>query len=513
MRLHSLAIRIALPLAVIGMTAVGAATPALAEAKLPTAELPAAEPPKIELVVPDKVVTTSGGSKTASFEIINVGKATATGLTVGYATNSGVVDPQLGFQPPQGCTATGCTVGDLAAGARKAYTFTVKPTAQLPEVGGSFRVTVRDAGGAWEKSATVHVARAAQGIDLEVARIPEIKLAAGQSAVLPISVRNNGNKATKGVAIALASERHISFANNYSNCEEIKELGGIVCAFDLALAPGAVFTMSPTTPLTVKAVPAAPGPADYNGSMHAFGLDGDTNDASLAAAKRAAKKPGKKLELVPALRALDVDRSELNEFDNATSFVVKVALNPADTVAIGDNFTGKIGDTRTVKIGFRNDGPATVLGPSPAWTLSAKVRLPSGLKVTKVDKRCFPNSDGDPSWEMPGQISGYDYLCLATKQLAPGDKELFSFSAKINDGENEDEGSITVIGGVQDQKAGNNTAKVEVKLTTANGGGSGGSGGGLPITGAPAGQTAVAGLLLMLAGAMALVLTRPRPSS
>jgi hypothetical protein len=105
---------------------------------------------------------------------------------------------------------------------------------------------------------------------------------------------------------------------------------------------------------------------------------------------------------------------------------------------------------------------------------------------------------------------------VATDPQTVGKKQLFSFTAKIQDGDNEDEGSITVDGGVQDTKKANNVAKIAVKLTTTGTGGgtgTGGSGGGLPITGAPTGQIAATGLLLVLAGVFALVLTRRRPTA
>jgi hypothetical protein len=403
-------------------------------------------------------------------------------------------------------------VGDLAPGERKAYSFTLTPTKDLPATGVVLSLSVHDAGGQWHQATTVTVLPASPGIDLETAHIPDIRLAAGRSAVLPIAVRNNGNKATHSIAIAIAAPRHISFPTRYSNCVDVDDLPGVICVFDLTLPPGAVFTVSPTTPLTIAADRDAPGPADYYSGMSAYGLDDGGTDARLAAAAKASDRPGTKLTLVPAARTLDVDQSELNDWDNTVSFFVKVALNPADSVAIGDAFEGRIGDTRTIKIGFRNDGPATVLPASRQWRHAAKVRIPSGVKLTKVDEDCVPDGDGEPSWDRPGQISGHDYLCLASAPLAPGAKQLFSFTAKIENGANEDEGSITVDGGVQDLKPGNNVATVQVKPAGDNGGGGtgGGSGGGLPITGAPAGRTAGAGLLLVLTGALALVLTRRR---
>ena len=500
---NRLAIRLALPLVLLGMTALGAAGPA--HAAPPPITPP---PPTVEITVPERVITTDSGTDTVPVEVSNIGFGTATGLVLEFGSATAPVDPRIGLQLPASCQAASCPLDDLAQDVSKTYQFPVRPTADLPAAGLSFGLLLHDATGLWKKSATVTVLRAARGIDLETAQIPEIKLAAGKSAVLPISVRNNGTEATEGVAIALTGERYITFPNNYSNCVDVAEPAGIVCSFDLSLAPGSVFTISAATPLTVEADKAAPGPADYKGGLRAFGIEKDATDAGPAAAQRAAGQPGGKLELVPAAQSLAAASNELNEWDNSTTLTVKVALNPADSVAIGDAYEGKIGDTSTVEVGVRNDGPATVLGPSGDWRHSVQVRTPSGLKATKVDKRCVPNGDGEPSWDMPGQVSGHDYLCVVSAPLAAGKTELFSFTGEILDGKNEDPGTVTVLGGVQDQNLSNNTASADVKLTGAD---AGGSGGGLPITGAPAGQIAVTGLLLVLLGAFTLVLTRRRP--
>jgi hypothetical protein len=157
-RLKSLAIRLALPLAMIGTTAIGAASPARAEAEPAKVELP-----DVELFVPGPVVTAGGTSKTVPIEVTNAGKTAATGLVIDFGSAASPVDPRIGFQPPAGCTPTGCTVGDLAPGARKTYTFTVQPTAALPETGASFVLSVHDAGAQWQTSTTVTVVRAARG--------------------------------------------------------------------------------------------------------------------------------------------------------------------------------------------------------------------------------------------------------------------------------------------------------------------------------------------------------------
>jgi LPXTG-motif cell wall-anchored protein len=497
-RLMSFAIRFALSAAMIVMTAVGVAGPAHAE--------PVAERPKVTVYVPNRVVTIDGGSKTVPIRVRNDGVTPATGLVLDFGTAASPIDARIGFQPPAGCTATGCVVGDLEPSTGRDYTFVVQPTAALPAAGVRFTVSLHDAGGEWRESSIAIVVPGGRGVDLEVARFSGFTLEAGESAVLPISVRNNGDEATDGgIAIELNGEEFLNFPNNYSNCVDgdAPAWPRIVCAFDLSLASGAVFTMSPSTPLAVAVDKTAPGAASYQVSMGVYALEAGSRAASLAAAKKAVKRPGTKLQLVPAVQSLAGEGNDLNYWDNGVTTVVKVARNPADSVAIGGTFEGKVGDTRTIKVGFRNDGPALVLRQNwPQWYQEAKVRIPSGLKLTKVDQGCFPN--GGPYRFQWGQVSGHDYLCVSG-YVGVGKQQLFSFTAKIQDGKNEDEGSITVDGGAQDPTTANNVAKIEVKLPAA-----GGTGGGLPVTGTPTTQVAVAGLLLMLTGALALVLTRRR---
>jgi hypothetical protein len=499
MRLHTLLGRLALPAAMIGLTTLGAALPAQAD--------PDDQQPEVQLFVPDRVVTVDGRAKTVTFEVINVGEIAAPGLVAQFGSDESPIPASVGFTPPQGCAPTACVVGDLEPGARKSYKFAVAPTADLTELGASFAISVHDGGVAWGESATVTVVPTKSGVDLEVGAVKDINLAPGKSATVPVSVRNAGNKAVDGVAIVLAGDPYVTFPNTYSNCVAVDDLYGVICVFDQRLDADEVLTVSPSTPLKVKAARDAPGPQSYYAGLYAFGaFDEDDDELAAAAAKKAAAAPESQLKLVPVRRSLadDVDEGELNEWDNVASFFVNVSKNPADSVAIGDTFAGAIGDTRTIKVGIRNDGPAATLDPSLSWLLSAHVRIPSGLALTKVDQNCVPLGDGDPVWEQPGQVSGHEYLCVVAGNLGKGDKALFSFTAKIEDGQNEDEGSITVDGGVQDPKTSNNLAKIDVRLT------GGGSGGGLPVTGAPAGLVAGGGALLLVGGAVAIVLARRR---
>ncbi|BCJ52902.1 hypothetical protein Asp14428_43770 [Actinoplanes sp. NBRC 14428] len=498
MRLHTFLGRLALPVAVAGLTTIGAAAPAHA----------APEPafPEVEVFIPDRIVTLDGRSKTVEFQVVNVGEEPAEGLSVRFTDDNGAPVPAaVGLTAPQGCTVDACAVGALAPGADKSFKFTVTPTAGLPELGETLSIAVRGPGGDPISAAPFSVLRTDKGVDLELAGIKDVKLAPGGSATLPITVRNAGNETQDGVAVILAGEPFLSFPNTYSNCFTIDELFGVACAFDQPLGPDEVFTVSAATPLKVKVAADAPGPADYFMGAIATGLEEGSELGALAAAKRtpAGKSP---LKLVPAgkQRSASAAGGELNPWDNVTSFFVKVSKNPADSVAVGATFAGAIGDTRTVKVGVRNDGPAATLGPLQGWVSFSEVTIPAGVELTKVDRDCIPAEDdlsiGDDL--DGGQVSGRDYLCIAVQNLKRGEQALFSFTGRITAAS--PAGSVTVDGGPQDPKRSNDIAKIEVKLT------SGGSGGGLPVTGAPTSLLAAGGALLLAAGVFAVVTTRRR---
>ncbi|MEU7904238.1 hypothetical protein [Actinoplanes sp. NPDC049118] len=493
MRPHSLLGRLALPVAMTGLTALGAAAPAHAEPD-------PGVPQQVVISAPDRVVTTDGRVKSVPFEVVNRGRAAAEGLVVEYDGADSRIDPSVGFTAPAGCGAGSCAVGDLAPGADRSYRFTVDPTEDLPALGSSFVISVRDGAGRSLSSVTITVVGAVQGVDLEVAGIDDIKLAPGRSAPIPVAVRNNGNKAVASIAVGFAGYPYdVTFPVKYRNCARVPEIYGMVCLFEQAIAPGQVFTVDRSTPLTVEATIDALSPVSHELVM--FALNGDELELGAAAvAKKAANsRSGELMKLAPP-------EGDLNEWDDYTSFAVDIAGNNADLVAIGGTFAGEVGETRTIKVGFRNDGPAVTRPAEPeGYYLTAKVHTPSGTKLIDVDDNCVVNADGEPSWGQGGQVSGHDYVCVAPRRLVKGEEILFSFTAQIENGLNEEEGVLTVNGGADDPDTGNNTAKILVKVP-----GDGGSGGGLPVTGAPAGLLAGGGALLLIGGVIAFVLARRR---
>jgi hypothetical protein len=500
MRLHSFLGRLALPVALIGLTTIGASAPAQAE---PT--FPSFGPLVAIAFLDDQVTVINGRTKSVTVDYENIGDVDAHDVVVGFDTGASKLDPSFGFTAPGGCESGTCVIGDIPAGSKVSRTFSFKPTAPGSlSIVDRLGLTVSNDGGPTD-SDELTIVRAAGGVDIEVNKIDDIKLAPGRTATVPVVIRNAGTDTVNEISVALIGEEYLSYPEKYSNCET--EEGALICVFEQELAPGKVFTLSAETPLKVKVAAGAPGPASYVSAVAAVGVT--DQDLDLLAAR---KSSGTKLALVStsskrsiaAAEDIDIEDIDLNFADNIATFDVKVSKNPADSVALGATFSGAVGDTRTVKVGVRNDGPAATVPATASWIYSAEVKLPAGVTATEVDEDCLPLVNGELDIDQEfGQAQGRDYLCLLEGNLAQGKSAHWSFTAKITD-DSTAAGSVTVYSGAQESKASNNTAKIGVELTA------GGSGGGLPVTGAPAGMVAGGGALLLAGGAVAFVLARRR---
>ncbi|WP_157408204.1 DUF11 domain-containing protein [Actinoplanes sp. N902-109] len=487
MRLHSLLGRAGLPVVLVALATTGIGLPAYAD---PDPDpVPSAEPigsPELLVDLPDRVVAVEGKSKTIEFTVANLGEKTAEDVVVTFKSPA-----SAGLSLPSSCTADECKIGDVKSFGSATLKFTVSPAAGLPPLGETVRISAHDSTGTATDETGVTVITAKSGIDLELDKLDDLKLAPGKSATVPIVIHNSGNKAADGVGVVLAGMPYIDFPAKYTNCEAVADLYGVVCTFDkTTIEPGQMVTLADTTPLTVKVAADAPGPSVYFAGAFALALNDidDWNDLGddESSAKRA---DATELKLEPVMRAQAVNENELNEWDNARTFFITVPKNPADSVAIGGSFAGAIGDSRTVKVGYRNDGPADTMGPLEGWVTTVDVKLPKGVEVTDTDANCIRTGDRE-------------YVCVSVDNLGKGEKAVFSFTATIKD--DSGPGSVTVDGGEQDPKASNDSAKLTVKPAT------GGAGGGLPVTGAPAGLIMGGGAVLLLAGAIALWTARRR---
>ncbi|GIE35284.1 hypothetical protein Ait01nite_083290 [Actinoplanes italicus] len=494
MRLRALISRFALTVAVSGLAAGGLALPAHAESEV-------GDFAYVGILSPETVTVINGQSKTVKFDLYNLSTVTAERVVLHFGSTAKPISADLGFTAPAGCDETSCVIGDLKPGQRRGVKFTVKPTALDPAK--SIVLSTSVGGQASDETSIAVVGTDKAGADIEVDDIADLKLSAGGSAEVPVRIRNSGNKDVTALGLVVAAPAGLTPALNYSNCEQDPDLGGFVCVFNDTLAAGGVFSLPENTPLRIKVPAGVAGPYDYPVLVAAVGL---TDKYVFDFAKRTAGASGRelKLESAASISAKEPDAvDDLNEDDNFSEFTVSVPKTAADSAAVGGVFKGEAGDDRTVKVGVHNLGPSGTIPPGLAWIQYAHVKLPTGVLLTTVDMRCIPGTSPTDIDETVTDLSEVtDLICIVLESVPDDGRYLFTLSAEIQDAEHK-AGSVTVDGGVQDAKRGNNRAALTVETT-------GGTGGGLPITGAPAGMVAGGGVVLLAAGLIAFRLARRR---
>ncbi|MEV6305089.1 hypothetical protein AB0M02_37145 [Actinoplanes sp. NPDC051861] len=467
------------------------------------ADEPLLDTPFVAVLAPETVTVIDGRSKTVKVEVVNIGGA-AEDVVLRFGDEKHPVPADLGFTAPDGCSGATCAIGALKAGERRALRFTVKPAGTSPAAELALTTVV---GGVVNFTTSAAIVRTAKGgADLEMGDIKNLKLGRGDTADVPFVVRNTGNEAVKAVGlVVLSGHGAVTPLLDYRNCDTDEDFGGVVCVFNEPLAAGGSFALPEATPLRVRVAPDAAGPFEYPVIAAAVGLT-DRYVFDFAARTAGAKGSALKLQaLATTAAAAEPDAvPDLNEDDNFTDFTVAVPRSAADSAAVGGSFRGAVGERATARVGARNLGPTGMVPPSLDNLPYVRVRIPAGIELTSIDERCVPGTspydvlDGDI-----GAPAGREYVCILFSELAKGGQELFAFTGEILDGEHGG-GKVTVDGGVQDDRSGNDTAAVTVEVAA------GGAGGGLPITGAPAGLVAGVGAMLLGLGALAYRMARRR---
>jgi LPXTG-motif cell wall-anchored protein len=460
-----------------------------------------------------EVKVPQGGSKTLDVDIYNNGAADADDVVVTFLN----VDPNLRLTLPADCTGMSCPVGDVEARDRTHLTVTVEVVGDKAR--SSFEMRPDDGRGD-----IVDVERYPEGVDLEVAPIVNPRAGRGQSARVPIIVRNDGTEAVRKFGVAVGTGYGLRPVAGYRDCESFDDVAdrktfgkvpvpgslgsgpAVFCTFDQEIAPGATFELPVTAPIRIAVDRDLGGPFTYGGWVVAVGLGG----------------AGQSLPGGPSGRnqfGHDDAVPEYNDGDNASSFGVTLDRSAADSAAVGATLSGAIGDRETFEVGVRNLGPTTVIDGiydlHEHWYPNVRVRIPAGLRLTGVDKDCWPGTG--PELENPrkhGVVEGVDYVCDGRGELrttAVGETVTLAFTGTLT-GEDSEAGWVVADGGKQDGNARNDKAAITIALggSTEGENPGGGGGGGLPITGAPVGWVALGGAVLLIAGAVAAFVFRRR---
>ncbi|MEV0719840.1 hypothetical protein [Asanoa sp. NPDC050611] len=196
----------------------------------------------------------------------------------------------------------------------------------------------------------------------------------------------------------------------------------------------------------------------------------------------------------------------------ATALLLAGALPAAaapvdfDFVAQGARITGAVGDQAEVKLGFHNEGPATVDRRNSAGDVSVvDIALPKGTTAVTVPPACQPAQAGA-------------YRCSPGPLATSGQTIAFPFVLRIDNAEVE-RGSVTINVRCRcdsdnvDANAGNDTAPIEVVVNAAT---AATGDDGLPFSGGTAGYILGGGGLLLLAGVVGAVIAgrrRARPAA
>ncbi|WP_329569407.1 hypothetical protein [Streptomyces sp. NBC_01361] len=335
---------------------------------------------------------------------------------------------------------------------------------------GALRVTGEADGQALKAvDATVEVG----GANLVVAgtRLPT-DLKVGDTAPLPVGLRNVGSASASGVLMAFRFTEGSKPARRFDNCEygersSFEEKRYVLCAFDVEVPPRAEFALPDDAEVEVgtaafhelvqvSVYPDAPGMREYLRGGHPYERGSG-----------------------PQLKLREIDSSSTGErYGNGNTWESTYYItNTADLSVTGADISGKVGDEVVADLGLRNDGPAW-LGDvqDPTEFASLHVELPDGVSVVGLPKGCLPGRSGE-------------YVCL----LGPLDSDArlsFPFKLKLAKPLKEAHGQVRVRQAEwsrYDKNSSNDAAPIEFSTTPTSPGASAEP---TPGTGVTGGDTA-----------------------
>ncbi|MGY5117194.1 hypothetical protein ACWC2H_15265 [Streptomyces sp. 900105755] len=406
--------------------------------------------------------------------------------------------------PSEHCKGNLCTL-DLASATSDFHVITLVPKPGAV-VGSSGTVTV--SGTASDATVTGdHLTLTNGATQLKVsASAEQLNQVPGDTLTFPLDVWNNGQlPAAKGVELRIDTTAGLHLQGSWANCRDVPASGRgghivreTLCDFPTPVEPGRQYALS--SPLSVKVGDEAL-------------RDKIFYEFTPLTSAAPANGPGSPLTLVPR----GAMPSDGNIDPYFTTYVNSV--NHADFAVTGDTVTGRRGGHATLHATVIDRGPAVVedLLDDDAF-LPVLVKLPPGTKATKIPDNCQPPPTDDAS--DPGPRMGRSSYQCSFGDPAPGDRHVLSFTVAIgprtpavSTGQVR---TLEVMKGL-DPDASNDSAALTLRLAqggsaagasgSVSGGPSAGSGL-LADTGFGGGWIAWGAGALLLAGGMAVALSR-----
>ena len=354
----------------------------------------------------------------------------------------------------------------------------------------------------------------AEGVDLAAGKSSEVTVKPGAKFNAPLSVLNNTDKTVHGTAVILDTDYAFAAAGQFGNCYYIDDQMS-ACVFDQELEPGVSYQIQ--LPYRLRADTAAPG--------NAYGefewlTTGDWDDLLKFIKDVGYGGPGKlgtgdNLLLTPEPKAKALNKqTDTNPDNNWQDVTVNTTgKQGTDFQAIGATVTGAAGDTVTVNVGVRNNGPATLdrsRAGEPAATVI--VTIPTGTAVVDAPAGCTLATGDDTS--LKTKKGGVQYGCFSDYVFPAKTTVTWPFRLKITKVQDDATGWVESNPPCEcdrfdrDTNKANDVAKIVVNPVAAGGGEGGGDGDGLPITGPQTALIAAAGAILVAAGAVLMMRRR-----
>lgn len=358
-------------------------------------------------------IGTEPASATLSYRWTVAGGGTAhhVHLTVDLSGVADFAEPA----PSEHCKGNLCTL-DLASATSDFHAITLVPKPGAV-VGSSGTVTV--SGTASDATVTGdHLTLTNGATQLKVsASAEQLHQVPGDTLTFPLDVWNNGQlPAAKGVELRIDTTAGLHLQGSWANCRDVpaSDRGGHIvretlCDFPTPVEPGRQYALS--SPLSVKVGDEALRDKIFY----------EFTPLTRAAPANGAGAP---LTLVPR----GAMPSDGNIDPYFTTYVNSV--NHADFAVTGDTVTGRRGGHATLHATVIDRGPAVVedLLDDDAF-LPVLVRLPPGTKTTKIPDNCQPPPMDDGS--DPGPRTGRSSYECYFGDPAPGDRHVLSFTVAI----------------------------------------------------------------------------------
>ncbi|MEV0473365.1 hypothetical protein [Streptomyces prunicolor] len=264
--------------------------------------------------------------------------------------------------------------------------------------------------------------------------------------------------ADKGVMLWAQDSDGVSLARDHSNCHYSDRPDiGAWCRFDNPVAPGAAYE----TDAPLRYTAAKDTMYGYNTYL-AWPVGGSAPD-SFDLSDFPDTGTGAPLGLKSVASGSGFTGPGYGTF---------ATTQHADYQALGDTVEGKVGETVSITLGVRNNGPGRM---DFRWgdadnSGTFVVTPPAGTTITGAPG---PGEQGDPGplWSCtPGKAGAKSYTCdIASTDFGPGDSVTQEFTVRIDKAVPDAQGSVRAVENPEypnrDDDAANDTAAVKVKAT------------------------------------------------